>query len=144
MVVILSGCTTVPKMCQTASGKPEVTIKSTDISLIKSEIITDMMNSNYNIVKDTDYMLEMTRPATSGENFTAGMSIGNTYSTNYRSAIFNLAKLKTGTRVVASLALKAQLPGGQVNSMSMNDNGNVFNSYQQMLMDIQEKVEASK
>jgi|GEM_PF-2799612 len=142
-VLSLFGCAqSVPKITQTMSGKPEVMINSTNTNSIKAEIINRMMNEKYQLVKDTSYLLEFNRPANSNENFAAALSIGNSYSNNFRVSTFTFLTDNDSTKIIVSLSLQAQMPMGQVNTMPLNDNGNVYNSYQTFLFDIKKKIES--
>lgn len=144
VAALLVGCAApVAKITSTSSGKPEVVIHTTDVGAIKSLILADLINYGYQIEKDTPYLLELTRPANSTENFGASLSIGNAYSTNYRVASYTFVQTNDGIRVIASAALRAQLPGGQVNSSPLNDNGNVYNTFQKQLLDIKKKLEST-
>ncbi len=138
----LFGCATpVAKMVENPSGKPEVTIASKDVDHIKSEIVSAMLNEKFNIEKDTPYMIEFRGAPTSGQDLAIAMTVGNAYSTNWRSVAFTFATLESGTRVIASLSLKAQMPLGQINSVSMDNNGAAFNSYQVFLNGLKAKLE---
>lgn len=145
LALLLIGCAApVPKLTQTQSGKPEVVINATNTDQIKTEIINKMMNEKYELVRDTPYLLEFHRPANSTEDFAAALSIGNSYSRNFRVAVFTIIKDNDNTKVVVSLSLQAQMPMGQINTMPLNDSGNVYNIYQNMLFDIKKKVESKK
>jgi len=117
-------------------------INSTNTNSIKAEIINRMMNEKYQLVKDTSYLLEFNRPANSNENFAAALSIGNSYSNNFRVSTFTFLTDNDSTKIIVSLSLQAQMPMGQVNTMPLNDNGNVYNSYQTFLFDIKKKIES--
>jgi len=142
--VLLSGCVTAPKkITHTESGKPEVIINTDSVDNIKTALISKMLKSNYQLIRDTQYIMEFKRPANFNENLNASLSIGNAYSSNYRVTIFTFIKTKVGIRVISSASLQAQLPGGQVNSMPLNS-GNVYNIYQRMLFDLKSKLENGK
>jgi hypothetical protein len=145
LAIFLGGCATaVPKITQTSSGKPEVVINTTNTDQIKAEIINKMMNEQYQLVKDTSYLLEFNRPANSNENLAAALSIGNSYSNNSRVATFTIINNNETTKIIVSLSLQAQMPMGQINTMPLNNNGNVYNIYQNMLFDIKNRVESGK
>lgn len=113
-VTLFSGCVTQqPKMTQTASGKPEVVIATTDVDAIKSAVISSLVNHGYTVEKDTPYELEMTRPTNSTENLAASLSIGNSYSTNSRVATYMFAKQNGSVRVIVHMFLRAQMPGAR-------------------------------
>lgn len=142
VTLLLNACATpVAKITTTPSGKPEVVINVRNVDAVKAAIITDMVNYGYQIEKDTPYLLEMARPANSSEDMMAALSIGNAHSTNHRVASYTFVTNDDGIRVIVSTSLRAQLPGGKVNSMQLNDNGNVYNTFQTQLFEIKAKIE---
>lgn len=139
--LVLGGCVApVPKMVETASGKPEIVINS-DLASIKSAIINELVNHNYTVEEDTDYMLRMSRPLDASENLIAAMTVGNSYSVNKRLAVYQFIKLPEGYRVLVSPSMTSQMPGGQVNTVEISDNGDVFNTFQRGLIQIKATLE---
>ena len=140
-VLLGVGCVApVQKMALTASGKPELTISAT-LTDVKSAILGEMVNHGYSVDQDTDYMMRMSRPLKGGEDFGAALAVGNAYSSNRRVTIFTFVKQPEGIRVVVSSAWSAQMPGGQVNTTELTDNGNIFNAFETMLQDIKARLE---
>jgi hypothetical protein len=111
------------------------------MSVIKALIIGNLLNFGYAVEQDTEYSLTLTRPVEGMENIAASIGAGNSYSTNRRVATFTFVKQPEGVRVVASSAWRAQMPGGQVRTSSLDDNGQIFNALQKELLAIKEKVE---
>lgn len=137
----LSGCVTQPeRISATASGKPEVTIPGVELPAVKAHLIGMLVNFGYTLERDTEYSLVLTRPTQAGENFAVAMSIGNAYSSNSRVANFTFVKTPEGIRVIATPALRAQMPGGQVNELPLNGNGTVYNTFQQDLNEMKAKL----
>ena len=61
-VALVSGCAMPPKrIAQTSSGRPEVMINTTDLDLVKSEIINQMQSGNFFLQDDSKYRLLFTR-----------------------------------------------------------------------------------
>jgi hypothetical protein len=140
-LTFLAGCVTMPeKMTVTPSGNPEVEIATKDISAIKAAVISRLVNEGYSVEKDTDYSLELTRATKGAEDFAAALSIGNSYSSNRRFVVYTFIKRGDIVRVIAAPGLRAQMPGGQVNTMPLSS-GNVYNLYQQQLFDIKAEIE---
>jgi hypothetical protein len=140
-VVFVAGCESVPKSLYTPSGKPELTIRA-PLSAIKSEIVADLVRYGYNVEADSDYMLRLSRPLQSGENIGASLSIGNAYSSNRRVTIYNFSQSNGEVHVVVSSMWQAQMPYGQVNQTELTDNAKVFNTFQEQLRLIRDKLEA--
>jgi hypothetical protein len=138
----LSGCgTPVTKSVMTASGKPEVVITTTEVGQIKAMIIGDLVNHGYSVEQDTEYSLTLARPTKGMEDVAASIGTGNAYSTNRRVANYTFIKQGDSVRVIGSSSLRAQMPGGQVRSNSLDDNANIFNTFQQQLQEIKTKIE---
>lgn len=141
LAALLAGCaTSVQRITNTPSGKPEAVIAA-DLNAIKGAILADMVNHGYQIEKDTDYLLEMARPTKDNEDIAAYFLVGNAYSTNHRVVAYTLVKTQEGVRVIGSASIRAQLPGGQINSADLSSNGNVYNTLQTHLFEIRTKVE---
>lgn len=127
---LLSGCVApVAKSVSTQSGKPEVVIAA-ELPRVKSAIIGKMVGLGYTVEQDSDYMLRMSRPLDSTENFVAALAVGNSYSENRRVSTFAFVKLNEGVRVIASSMWQAQMPGGQIHAQELADDGRYFNRMQ--------------
>lgn len=137
--LFFAGCETVQRIAETESGKPEMLFETAELGIIKSELISEFLNHNYSIIKDSEYMIEMKRDLRGAETILGTLN-GNAYSTNYRVVTMNFAKLSSGIRVLISNRLDSQMPGGQINTMDMNT-VEVFNVNQQFLIDLKAKLE---
>ena len=138
---MLGGCVApVEKMASTASGKPEAVINA-DLAAIKSAIIGNLVNYGYTIEQDTEYMLRFSRPLKGGEDFAASLLVGNSYSTNRRVTTYTFSRQPEGVRIIVSSALSAQMPGGQVNTSELADQGATFNTFQKDLNEMKAKLE---
>lgn len=143
-VLFLSNCSTTPKLTETKSGNPEVAINTTDIDLVKSAILAKMLDKGYVLEKDTKYLLEMNRLLTDfKETLAAGMLVGNAYSNNYRVVTYMFVVSEKEIRVVVSNSVRAILPGGLINSQTL-DNTNIYNLYQNLLNDVKKEIENHK
>jgi len=139
-ILFLSSCATT----NTAQNiqKPEVTIKTQNLDDIKSLIVTTMANNNYLLVKDTPYLMEFQREAKGiKENMIIALAIGNSYSNNYFTMSFMLARTPEGIKVILIPGIKAEMPGGQVNRDDLLNNSKVVNECQQLLNSIKQKIE---
>ena len=139
----VSGCATpVAKITNTSSGKPETIINTHSVDTIKSMIISDMIDFGYQVDKDTPYLLELSRPIEGGaEQLYASLAVGNSYSENRRIATYTFVKTGKGIRVVASASIRAQMAFGQIKSGSLDDNGNIYNTFQKQLLWIKDDIE---
>jgi hypothetical protein len=141
LAVLLAGCAApVQRISNTPSGKPEVVIAA-ELTAIKGAIIADRVNHGYQIEKDTDYLLELARPTKDNEDIAAYFLVGNAYSTNHRVVAYTFVKTPEGVRVIGSPTIRAQLPGGQINSADLSNNGNVYNTFQTHLFEVKTVVE---
>ncbi|MET4721867.1 hypothetical protein ABIF64_005914 [Bradyrhizobium japonicum] len=57
LAVALAGCQTAAQAPNTASGKPEVTIRATTAA-IKARLLSLAMDKRFNVTKDTEYLLQ--------------------------------------------------------------------------------------
>jgi len=138
----ISGCGTQPATIpQTAYGKPEIVIASRDVDTMKSSLIREMARFGYQVDKDTPYLLEMSRTAT---DLITAHSVGSADSTHQRVVAYTIIKQGASTRIVADYSMRAQLPGGQVDTMSLSDNGTVSSLIQQLLNRLKETIESGK
>ena len=63
-LVLVAGCAT-PIQHQTASGKPEVTIDTGNVTAVKEALVARMVNNGWNLVRDSDYLMVFERPVDS-------------------------------------------------------------------------------
>ena len=141
-ILLLAGCVTQPeKIATTASGKPELTIATSDVGRIKSMIIGDLVNHGYTVEQDTEYSLTLSRRLSGGEEMVAALAVGNSYSTNTRIASYTFVRDGGSVRVIFAAQIRAQMPGGQVRNQPLDGNNTVFNTFQQQLIEIKKKIE---
>jgi hypothetical protein len=100
--VALAGCQTAAEAPATASGKPEVTIKSTTAA-VKARLLSLAMDRRFNVTKDTEYLLQVEKPT---DNVAAQVLFGSRYDgTPAERVVFTFAPLGDSVRVVASAML---------------------------------------
>ena len=143
-IIILSififGCSSTPKIADTITGKPEIVINSTDLNIIKNDIIGELLIAGYTVVQDTPRLLELQRRTRDNEDIAAYfMSVGNAYSTNYRTVSVNFLKSDDSVRIVVSTFFRAHLPYGEVSSAPITNN-EVFNYWQEYLDKLKIKI----
>ena len=98
----LTACQTVQH--QTLSGKPEVTIFAADASLVKAEIINAMVNSGYNLSRDSAYQLVFDKQLTT--NFTAQLLLGSNYDQVPAARVaYLISPTNEKVRVVADMSI---------------------------------------
>jgi hypothetical protein len=115
--LFLSGCVSAPE----STTRPEVAINA-DAGAVKAAIIAKFLPYGYAIESESEHQIKMTRPLDSWENTYASLAVGNSYSVNHREAAFTLLPSPVGVRVLASVSIVAQMPGGQVNRREMTSN----------------------
>jgi hypothetical protein len=140
--LLLSACVTQPpRSVLTESGRPEVVIATADVAKIKSVIVGRLLNQGYTVESDNAYSLTLVRAATGMENFAAAMSLGNAYSTNAATATFTFVRDGEATRVVLTIGMRAQMPGGQVRQAETGRSNAEFNTLQHELERLKRLVE---
>lgn len=106
MAALLAGCQTAAPP-NTASGKPEVTIKA-QTAAIKARLISVAMDQRFSVTKDTEYLLQVEKPS---DNFGAALLLGSKYdSTPAERWVFTFAPMGDSVRVVAA-AMYVTNPG---------------------------------
>ncbi len=144
VALVMTGCTMPTKMAETASGRPEVVINTTDVSKIKALIIDDMLNHGYLVEQDTAYSLVLARGIKgAGEGFLAGLSMGagTGSGSTKRVTVYNFTPAAAGgTRVVVSSQWQAQ-SYGQTNSQELAMDGATFNIFYTQLLQFKERLE---
>jgi hypothetical protein len=136
------GCATQPaEISQADSGKPNVVIASRDVDTMKSSLISEMVGFGYHVDKDTPSLLELSRTTT--DTITAH-AVGTVDSPHERVIAYAFIKQGVSTRVIVDLLMRAQLPGGQVDTMSLNDNGTLYGLIQKQIERLKEEVETGR
>jgi hypothetical protein len=126
---------------KTVSGKPEVVIVSRDIDAMKSNLTESLLKYGYQKDKDTPDTLSLWRTTT--DPITAH-AVGNTDSMHQRVVTYTFSKQGQSTRIIAEISMRAQLPGGQVDTVSLNDSGTLYGLLQQQLDKLKETLESGK
>lgn len=99
VAVALAGCQTAAQAPNTASGKPEVTIRATTTA-IKARLLSLAMDKRFNVTKDTEYLLQVDKPS---ENLGAALLLGSKYDgIPAERILFTFAPIGDTTRVVAA------------------------------------------
>lgn len=99
LAVVLAGCQTAAQAPNTASGKPEVTIRATTAA-IKARLLSLALDKRFNVTKDTEYLLQVEKPS---ENFGAALLLGSKYDgIPAERIVFTFAPIADSTRVVAA------------------------------------------
>ena len=88
---------------QTASGKPEVTIMTTEISAVKGLLVSEMLNRGYSITSESGNLVAFDRPV---DNAFAAALLGSQYDRTPNARVtYSIAPLGSSTRVIADLAI---------------------------------------
>ncbi|MHB0706013.1 hypothetical protein ACX4MT_09235 [Roseomonas mucosa] len=101
-IFIVSGCAA-PVTHNTASGKPEVTVTTSDLPALKSYITNDMINRGYTIVRESESQLVFDRPV---QNVLVGALVGSSFNSTPNTRLtYVFIKNQTSYRVVGDVAL---------------------------------------
>jgi len=139
-LILLTGCATTQSL-HTPSGRPEVTINTTDRSKIKSVILNELMNAGFTLISESEYGLIFSAPMKGFGGVMYQALLGNAYSSQPEWNIrINMAALNNKTRVVAQAVVRMQNAFGRedVNDMT---GGKVALQLQQLLEKIKYIVE---
>jgi hypothetical protein len=117
----------------TPTGKPEVTIGTTNTSSIKSALVSDLAANGYRLSQDTAYSMVFTRPLEGGSALLYQAALGNSYSSTPQMNIsFSFAPQSGATRVFARIYTTMQNAFGRVDQTNM-DRGRAAHDVQAML-----------
>ena len=138
---LLAGCAA-SVVHYTASGKPEVTIHTENVSSVKESVVSRMINRGYNLIRDTDYQMVFDRPI---DNVWAAAFWGSRYDGIPNARITYTFAVGTDTvRVVADLAIITN-PGSafERRSLEMND-AEVSLEFQAMLNQLRDAMRTKR
>ena len=128
-----------PVTHQTASGRPEVTIATTNVDAVKGALISVMINGGYSITRESHYLLAFDRPV---DNVLAAALLGSQYDSTPNARIsYTVARIQSGIRVVADLAIVTNPGSAFERHTNMNANQDSL-GVQKLLLQIKSQVEA--
>lgn len=102
------------------SNRAEVLINSS-VDEITNYLIDDLIDYDYSIVTQTTNSLVLQRTLNLREEFAVGLTIGNSYSNNFRVSKFTFINTSEGVRVIWKQYFKAVMTNGQVNEKQIID-----------------------
>lgn len=149
LAALTAGCVTQPaRLSDTASGRPEAVIRSTDVDLIKARITREMLtlkaSSRYSLETDSPLRLVFSRSllGTGMEAFAASLMVGNLYSTEYMVVRFTLIPESDTTTVVGETLIRANFTTGGTKEASLDSNASVYNELHLLLQRVKGSIEA--
>ena len=99
---LVAACAT-PVKHHTASGRPEVTIATTNVGAVKGALISEMVNRGYSITRESDFLVGFDRPI---DNVWAAALLGSRYDSTPNARVsYTIARIQDAIRVVADLAI---------------------------------------
>jgi len=138
LAVVLAGCQTTAQAPATASGKPEVTIKTTTAAL-KARILALAMDHRFNVTKDTEYLLQVEKPS---DNVGAAMLLGSRYDAiPAERIVFSFAPMGDSVRVVAA-SMFVTNPGSSFERITPINAGEGVDRTQATLLELKSSLEA--
>ena len=137
---VVASCAT-PVKHHTASGRPEVTIATTNVEAVKGALISEMVNRGYSITRESDFLVAFDRPV---DNVWAAALLGSRYDSTPNARVsYTIARIQDTIRVVADLAIITN-PGSAFERQT-NMNANEDSRKIQDLMDrVKGNVEAGQ
>jgi len=138
LALALAGCQTTAEAPNTASGKPEVTIRATTAA-IKARLLSLAMDKRFNVTKDTEYLLQIDKPS---DNFGAVLLLGSKYDgVPAERIVFTFAPIGDTTRVVAA-GMFVTNPGSAFERITPVNGGEGATRTQQTLDELKASMEA--
>jgi hypothetical protein len=142
-VITLSGCAVMQPL-PTPTGKPEVTIHSSDTNRIKSLLVTHFASQGFAVVQDTPYSLVFGKAMEGGGGLLYQAALGNAYSSTPQWQLrLSFASASGTTRVFAHISSSMQNAFGQTDQMEMN-NGKAAHQTQAVLELVKAEAEAGR
>jgi len=133
MIALLVGCAVPKRIASTPSGKPEVSIPTNDIGLVKSVTINEFAMKGFMLQEDSSHSLFFTKTMEGSQAMFAQMLIGNSYSTTPQSEIrINMTNYNDQVKLIAFLSMSTQMALGKVNRQDMSNNNAWFNDVQNL------------
>ena len=134
MAVLAAGCAAnVPKLKQTASGRPEALFVGENAAKVKNKVITDLATSKFMLTDSGDNYLLFSQPMSGGAEMFAQMAYGvNTSGTWFARYIF--VPQGKDTFVTVHLYMEIVKPLGK--QVLESTNNETFNAFQKRLFDI--------
>jgi len=119
--IFIAGCCTKPcvKTVTTSGGAARVKIHTTDVEIVRSQLVGFMTNGDFRIQQDTSDHLVFSRPvnATSGLFDRPAVDSSNGQEATYE---FTLSQSKSRVTVTADAALTSRNAGGEATRENMN------------------------
>lgn len=142
LLFAVASCAT-PVQHNTPSGKPEVTIESSDTGEIKSQLVNRMIDRGYTITRDTDYLIAFDRPVdAAGGGLMVGLLFGSRYDGTPNARIsFTLSKMGDRVRVVADMRIVTNPGSAFERTTEVNQNADSLGVFD-MLRSIKRVVES--
>ena len=123
-ILFLFGCAGKQVNFQTPSGKPEVTINSTNNEKIKSTIVNEFVNRKFTLVNESNYNLVFTKQMTGFRAALYQSLLGNSYSsTPTWEARINIIKLNNKTRLITQPVVKMKNAFGKEDVNDFTNSG---------------------
>lgn len=139
----IGGCAT-QQMKIADTTYPEVTIHGVSVADVRNRIIENMMQGGATLDNSNGDQIVVSKELSGFGESVAQLAIGNAYSAPVRARIaYTVLGIDDGVRVFVQMSEYTQMPGGQVNSVAVNDN-NDFNEMQRGLNRLRDSMQAQK
>ena len=139
---LLAACAAV-KPLGTPTGRPEVTIGSTNASDIKGRIIAANAMYGYTLIQESPYLLVFSKPFEGWGGALYQASMGNAYSSQPQLvARYTIATMGSSTRVFASVETTMQNAFGRSDGMDLSK-GKAGHEIQAVLQQIKAATETT-
>ncbi len=142
VVAFVSGCANLQPL-PTPSGKPEVTINTSDVGRVKGALVARFTADGYAYAQDTPYAFVFTKPMPPVEAALYKSAVGNAFYANPQiDVVLSLTPLPAATRVLAHLDISMHSVFGKTNRNDI-DRSKRAHDTQQVLEEVKANVEAA-
>ena len=138
---VFTGCAIMQPL-PTPTGKPEVTINTTDTARIKGALVSVLAANGYTLAQDTPYSLVFSRQMQGGGAILYQAALGNSYSSTPQQNIsFTFAPAGGATHVFGHMNTSMQNAFGQTQQTDM-DYGRAAHQIQDLLLQVKAGAES--
>lgn len=140
--ILFAGCANMQPL-PTPTGKPEVTIQTTDVAGIKGAVVSKLAANGFVLGQDTAYSLAFSKQMEGGSAIFYQSMLGNSHSsTPQMNIVFTFAPQGGATRVFAHIDISMANAFGSVDKTNM-DRGRAAHEAQVMLEQIKSTLESN-
>ncbi|MBT3923094.1 MAG: hypothetical protein HOF21_11025 [Nitrospina sp.] len=144
--VVIFGCASQPnRITKTESGQPEITIETNNMDVIRSLLISNMGEEewDYSLINNSEYSLTFARQVKEGEEADKAQEmVGTLYGTiPERIVVINMMRMQGAVKMIAYPSLMSENGFGKTKQVNLDNNIEVFNALQELLISTKTEIE---